>query len=73
MSDLSLTPEQIYEITGKVQPAAQLRELRRMGIRAHRSDNPDRPVMVLHAWLADEPKTTAQSEPRIKSDRRPSS
>ena len=67
---LSLTPDEIFEITGKVQPAAQLRELRRMGIRAYRSDNPDRPVMVLHIWLAERRGASPESQPRLKSERK---
>lgn len=46
-----LTPEEIYKVTGKTQPAAQIRHLRRMGIRAERSDNPDAPVFVAREWL----------------------
>lgn len=55
MSDVQLTPDEIRGITGKVQPAAQIRHLRRMGIPADRSDNPDRPVCVLRARLAERP------------------
>lgn len=67
---VSLTTEQIKEITGKIQPAAQLRHLRRMGIRAERRDNPDSPVCVLHAWLAVAGQTGAKSVPQIKSELR---
>lgn len=65
---LELTPVEIFTITGKVQPAAQMRELKRMGIRCHRSDNPDRPVIVLHCWLTSS-KTSVESEPRLRSER----
>lgn len=66
--NLELTPDEIFTITGKVQPAAQVRELKRMGIRCHRSDNPERPVIVLHCWLTA-PRTSVESEPRLKSER----
>jgi folate-binding Fe-S cluster repair protein YgfZ len=65
---IELTPDEIYTITGKVQPAAQMRELKRMGIRCHRSDNPDRPVIVLHCWLNSQ-KSSVESTPRLKSER----
>ncbi len=65
---LTITPEEIFELTGKVQPAAQLKRLRAMGIRAYRSDNPNRPVCVCRAWLAARGATVAESHPRLKSD-----
>jgi len=67
---VSLTPEELFEITGKTQPAAQLRRLRAMGIRACRGDNPERPVVVLREWLADRPSAAAESTPRLKSERK---
>lgn len=70
MTDLALTPAEIYKLTGKKQPAAQLRHLRRMGIKAERSDNPDQPVCVLLAWLPTRSEIGPQSTPRLKSDRR---
>lgn len=69
MSDLQLTPDEIFGITGKIQPAAQIKHLRRMGVRAERSDNPDQPVCVLRAWLAPQQAVGAESRPRLKSDR----
>jgi hypothetical protein len=66
---LTLSPDEIYQITGKTQPAAQLRHLRRMGIKAERSDNPDQPVCVCREWLSVESKADAESKPRLKSDR----
>lgn len=68
---VALTPKEIFDITGKVQPAAQLKHLRRMGIRAERSDNPDQPVCVLRAWLASGEEPASESKPRLKSDRGP--
>lgn len=67
---LTLTPEEIYEITGKVQPAAQLRELRKMGIRAHRGDNPDRPVVVVREWLTERKSTSVESRPQLRSEKK---
>ena len=64
-----LTPEEIRQITGKSQPAAQIRHLHRMGIRAYRSDNPDNPVCVLREWLNAQGEHEAQSKPALRSDR----
>ena len=69
---LRLSKDEIAEITGKVQPAAQLRELRRVGIKAFRQADPEHPVLVLRAWLAEEPAKAAESAPRLKSEQRPS-
>lgn len=66
---VTLTPAEIFQITGKTQPAAQLRHLRRMGIKAERSDNPDQPVCVCRDWLSIKPKPDAESTPRLQSDR----
>lgn len=66
---LALTPAEILELTRPLtRPHAQLRHLRRMGIRAER--RPDGSVLVLRAWLADRPESAAQSKsrPRLKSD-----
>lgn len=63
---MKLSPEQIARITGKVQPAAQIRHLRKMGIRAERSANPDEPVCVLEAWLNGKP---AEQKPLRRSQR----
>lgn len=65
MSD-PLTHQQIVDITHKVQHAAQLRHLRRMGIRAERRW--DGTVLVLPEWLADRPVRGAKSTPRLTSD-----
>lgn len=68
---LTLSPAEIYELTGKVQPAAQLRRLRAMGIRAYRSDNPDRPVCVCREWLVARAQgPSSDSNPRLRSDQR---
>lgn len=67
---LTLSPEEIFELTGKVQPAAQLRRLRSMGIRAYRSDNPARPVCCCHEWLAARGTAAPESTPRLRSDNR---
>lgn len=67
---LALTPAEILELTKPLtRPAAQLRHLRRMGIRAAR--RPDGSVLVLRAWLAERPESAAQSSPRprLKSER----
>jgi hypothetical protein len=68
---LCLTPAEIREITGKTQPAAQLRHLKRMGIRAERRDNPDAPVCVVREWLAVRPGpvSTATSRPKLRFER----
>jgi hypothetical protein len=66
---LTLTPGEIFELTGKVQPAAQLRCLRVMGIRAYRSDNPDRPVCVCREWLITRSSVDVPSKPLLRSDR----
>lgn len=65
---LYLTDEEIEGLTHLVRAAAQLRHLRRMGIRAER--RPDGSVLVLRAWLAERPEAAAQSKPRprLKSD-----
>lgn len=70
MTDAQLTVAEIVKATGKTQPAAQIRHLRRMGIRAERSHNPDAPVLVMRAWLALPPPGGAESRPRLKSDTR---
>ncbi|HXC41471.1 MAG TPA: DUF4224 domain-containing protein [Burkholderiales bacterium] len=68
--DGQLTPEQIFNMTGKVQPAAQIRHLRRMGVKAERSANPERPVCVVREWLTPATaKIEAKSGPRLKSER----
>lgn len=69
MSDAQLSQAEIVRATGKTQPAAQIRHLRRMGIRAERSDNPDEPVLVMRAWLAQPAQPAAESRPMLKSER----
>lgn len=68
---MQLTPQEIEQMTGKSQPAAQLRHLRRMGIRAYRSDNPEFPVCVMREWLVarSDPKP---NRPQVRSSREPS-
>ena len=68
-SAIALSFDEIYEITGMIQPAAQLRHLRRMGIRAYRRADPEGSVCCLRAWLAVKDERSAQSRPTIKSDR----
>lgn len=68
MTDI-LTSSEILDLTRPLtRPHAQLRHLRRMGIRAER--RPDGSVLVLRAWLAERPGSAAQSSPRprLKSD-----
>lgn len=65
---LTISPEEIFELTGKVQPAAQLRWLRKMGIRAYRTQNPDRPVCVCREWLTSRPPIQAPQAPKLRSD-----
>ena len=72
MLDVTLSAEEIYSITRKAQPAAQLRHLRRMGIRAYRRSDAEGSVCVLRAWLAVNEEGGAQSQPRLKSDRQKS-
>ncbi len=66
----ALEPDEIENITGKTQPAAQLRQLKRMGIRAYRRENGKGSVCVLHAWLAPAPMGSAESKPILKSEQR---
>ena len=70
VSDVTLSPAEIEKITGKTQPAAQLRHLRRMGIRAYRRTDAEGTVCVLWAWLAANDERGAKSQPRLKSDRK---
>ena len=65
---LTLSPAEIFELTGRVQPAAQLRRLRAMGIRAYRIDNPERPICVCREWLTARPAPSPTVAPRLKSD-----
>ena len=70
MPDEFLSPAELFKATGKTQPAAQIRHLRRMGIKAERSDNPDNPVVVARSWLAVSSRPVAESQkPMLKSDR----
>lgn len=70
MSDVTLTAAEIFQLTGKVQPAAQLRHLHRMGIRAHRRADAEGTVCVARVWLAANDAKGAQSRPTLKSDRK---
>lgn len=72
MPDVTLSADEIYSITGKSQPAAQLRHLRRMGIRAYRRLDAAGSVCVLRTWLAVTSEIGAQFQPNLKSDRRKS-
>lgn len=65
-----LTYDEIVEITGKVQPAAQLRELQRIGIRAYRRKDAEGSVCVVREWLASRPAPAAESRPVVRSQRR---
>ena len=75
-----LTPEQIRELTGKIYPAAQKRELDRLGIPAKRRS--DGSVLVLESVvnacfsdLADAKVSSSKDEPNwgALSDDRPNS
>lgn len=63
-----LSPEQLLELTGYVQPAAQIRWLRRNGVRHFvRADG--RPVVQPSAL--EPPRETRRSEPKFEAlDRR---
>lgn len=68
--DVTLSVAEIERLTGKIQPAAQIRHLRRMGIKAERSDNPDHPVVVCRAWLALKAAPAQQSAtPKLSWER----
>lgn len=65
-----LTSEEIYDIVKPLtQPAAQVRELHKLGIRADRRK--DGSVRVLRVWyeLADHRKRVAESKPTLRSER----
>jgi hypothetical protein len=65
----ALTPEEIYDIARPLtQPAAQLRYLRRIGIRAER--RPDGSPLVLRAWLSAPSEKGVRSRPTLASDRK---
>jgi hypothetical protein len=60
---------EILAITRPVtQAAAQIRHLKRMGIRAER--RPDGSVLVMPEWVAKKDETGGRSRPQLKSDRR---
>lgn len=70
MSEYERLPyDEIVRLTGKTQHAAQLRSLRRMGVRAYRLDNGKGPVCVLKCWLVARDAQPAKSKPVLKSDR----
>jgi hypothetical protein len=47
-----LSPGELHDLTGLTQPAAQVRALRAMGIRAEL--RPDRSALVLREWLGQD-------------------
>lgn len=61
---IALTVAELSELTHYKRAVEQLRELRRMGIRAHR--RADGTVCVLRAWLAEPAKMGAQSGPKLR-------
>lgn len=60
-----LTPREIEGMTGLTQFAAQVKYLRRIGVRAERRN--DGSVLVLREWLAERPAKAAQSRPELES------
>jgi hypothetical protein len=74
MDPLFLTPEQLQELTGYVQPAAQIRWLRKSGIQHYiRADG--HPVVPLAALNPREPPAKARVGPdldAIRTTRAPS-
>jgi len=62
---LALTQEEIFELTRPLkQPAAQIKYLRSIGIRAER--RPNGQVLVLREWLAPAAESGAESaEPQL--------
>lgn len=68
MKEPYLSEPEIANMTRPLtQPAAQVRHLRSLGIRAER--RPDGTVLVMRAWLAPSANDDAKSKPRLKSDR----
>jgi hypothetical protein len=64
---LALTPAEIADLTGLVQPAAQVKYLRSIGIKAERRR--DGSVLVCRDWLAQPQTSGVASRPIIKSQR----
>ncbi len=62
--NIALTVTELFELTHYVRALEQLRELQRMGIRAHR--RADGTVCVLRAWLAEPGQMGAQSGPKLR-------
>nr|WP_198982705.1 DUF4224 domain-containing protein [Herbaspirillum sp. ASV7] len=66
-NSLTLTEEEIFEITGYRRPSAQLRALEEMGIPARR--RPDNTVMVLRVYVTTRPDADAVPpipEPKLR-------
>lgn len=69
MIAMMLTYDEIAEITKPLkQPAAQVKYLRSIGIKAER--RPDGSVLVLREWLANPLTSAVASRPTIKSAQR---
>lgn len=68
MPPITLSPDEIEQITRKTQPAAQIRKLKGMGIRCYRTDDPDQPVTVVREWLAAPTgaATTERRKPQLR-------
>lgn len=64
-----MTAEEIAAITGTSQPAAQVRVLRAMGIRAER--NRLGQVVVLRAWLTQDCRQSQDGEPERSNSAAP--
>lgn len=62
--NIALTANELFELTHYVRALEQLRELRLMGVRAHR--RADGTVCVLRAWLAEPGQLSAQSGPKLR-------
>lgn len=67
--ELVLDPTEVYAITRKTQPAAQMRVLRNMGIRCYRTDDPSHPVTVVREWLTTPTTVPQRSKPMRRSQR----
>lgn len=62
--NMALSPDELYDLTHYKQPAAQLRELARLGIPAvKRHDNS---VCVVRAHLASGPIKSEPARPQLK-------
>ena len=60
---MKLTPAELHDLTGLLQPAAQLRMLKKMGIRAERNALGE--VVVLKDWLPVDARVQGEPEPEL--------